>query len=95
VGGVADTQDQTATPCVSASKRADADGVIDLHPAGPTAGAFAAQDAGKNASDVDIGAARTLTDNEIMKPNPLYGRFRQKVRPACVRRSHWRAARTL
>ncbi|WP_392338122.1 recombinase family protein [Loktanella salsilacus] len=75
VGGVADTQDQTATPCVSASKHADANGVIDLHPAGPSAGAYAAQDAGKNASGVDIGAARALTDDAIMKSNPLYGRF--------------------
>jgi hypothetical protein len=71
----ADTRDPAATPCVSASKRADANGVIDLHPAGPNAGAYAAQDAGKNASGVDIGAARALTDDEIMKSNPLYGRF--------------------
>lgn len=60
---------------LSVASGADESAVIDLHPASPTAGAYAAQDAGKNASGVDIGAARALTDDEIMKPNPLYGRF--------------------
>jgi hypothetical protein len=75
VGGVADTQGHTATLFVGATIPAGANRVIDLHPAGPTAGAYAAQDAGENASGVDIDAARALTDDEIMKPNPLYGQF--------------------
>jgi len=70
IGADAQT-DTAATPCVSAAKRADANDVIDLHPAGPTAGAYAAQDAGKNASGVDIDAARALTDDEIMRSHTL------------------------
>lgn len=75
MGGVADTQDQTATLFVGATIPAGANGVIDLHPTGLNAGADDAQDASINTSGVDINVADALTDDEIIKPNPLYGQF--------------------